>query len=194
MSRAFKVLTSYETKIVGALAQTMYPRGGELPPDHQQQRALEYVDEWLMAIAGQERALVRLMFLMFELSMPLFGPSRTRTFSMAKPEHRRAYLSAWENSSLYFRRISMSGLRSVLTLAYFSDPDVQRLIGVESGAEVLRRQRAASVADRPGPDIDAAANVAVLADAVEVVRNIDRERREQQAREDGPAAASGGES
>lgn len=174
MSRAFKVLTPYEAKIIGALSQTMYPRGGDLAPDHGQQRALEYVDTWLTAIPLKERTLVRCMFVMYEMGMLVFGPSRTRTFSAAKPEHQAAYLNAWENSSIYFRRISFSGLRSVLTLAYFADPSVQAMIGVENGVEVLRRQRAASgrnnVADRPGPDIAADANVAVLADAVAVVR------------------------
>jgi hypothetical protein len=191
MRRPLKVLTPYEAKIAGALARTMYPRS-ELPPDHLQQRALEYVDAWMLAIPARERTLIRLMFVMFELSMPLFGPSRTKLFSQAEPEHQRAYLATWESSNLYFRRIALSGLRSVLSLAYFADADVQRLIGVQDGVEVLARQRA-RVADRPGPDIDPAANVMVIGDAVEAVRaqHVERERRE---RESGPAAASGGES
>jgi hypothetical protein len=186
VSRPLQVLSPVEVKIVAALGQTMYPREGGIPIDAAQARAIEYVDAWLAAIPTRERALVRLMFVMFEVSMPLFGPSRTKTFTRADPRAQYEYLTAWETSRFYFRRASMYGLRSVFALAYLSDADVLRRIGVEDGVETLRRQRAGdTVADRAGADIDAAANVAVLADALDAVRTLDRERR---------SVASGGES
>ena len=200
MSRNFKVLTPIEVRIVGALGQAMYPRGGNIPVDASGARAIEYVDEWLAALPQKERVLLRLMFVLFEIAMPAFGPSRTKTFSRASPEAQYAYLSAWETSELYFRRASMLGLRSVFALAYLASPEVQRHIGVDDGVEILRRQRASeeeadqlaaqtsrvkTVADIPGADIDPAANVAVLSEAVEAVRMIDRKRR--------AAAASGGD-
>ncbi|WP_106392125.1 hypothetical protein [Enhygromyxa salina] len=184
MSRTFKVLTPTEARIVGALGQTMYPREGGIPIDAAQARAIEYVDEWLAALPLRERVLVRLMFVLFEVAMPAFGPSRTRTFTRAAPEAQYEYLCAWESSRFYFRRASMFGLRSVFAFAYLADPEVQRQIGVNDGVDVLRRQRAASVADQVGADIDPNANVAVLVDAVDAVRVLDRERR---------TAASGGE-
>jgi hypothetical protein len=190
VSRRFKVLTPIEARIVEALGQAMYPRGGSIPVDASGARAIEYVDEWMVALPAKERLLLRLMFVLFELAMPAFGPSRTRTFSRASPEAQYAYLSAWETSDLYFRRASMLALRSVFALAYLADPEVQRHIGVEDGVDVLRRQarRAQTIADIPGNDIDPAANVAVLSEAVDTVRVIDRERRAAAAR------ASGGDS
>lgn len=191
MSRSFKILTPIEARIVGALGQAMYPRGGSIPVDASGARAIEYVDEWLAVLPQRERVLLRLMFVLFEVAMPAFGPSRLRTFSRASPEAQYEYLCAWETSDLYFRRASMLGLRSVFALAYLADPEVQRHIGVEDGVEVLRRQRDSAnktIADIPGADIDPAANVAVLSEAVEAVRVIERKRRAAAAR------ASGGDS
>jgi hypothetical protein len=189
VSRALQILTPLEATIVRALGQTMYPREGNIPIDAVEARAVEYVDAWLAALPLRERTLVRLMFVMFELSMPLFGPSRTRTFTRADPASQYEYLAAWETSRLYFRRACMFGLRSVYALAYMADGEVQRRIGVDDGVATLRRHRAASVADRAGADIDPDANVTVLADAVDAVRSLDRERRAEPA---GPAVAAGG--
>ncbi|PRP95198.1 hypothetical protein [Enhygromyxa salina] len=190
MSRSFKVLTPIEARIVGALGQTMYPRGGSIPVDASGARAIEYVDEWLVALPKRERILLRLMFVLFEVAMPAFGPSRTKTFTRASPEAQYEYLCAWETSELYFRRAAMLGLRSVFALAYLADAEVQRHIGVDDGVEILRRQRAGTtksptIADRPGADIDPAANVAVLSEAVDAVRVIERERRAAAARASG---------
>jgi hypothetical protein len=189
VNRTLQILTPLEATIVRALGQTMYPREGNIPIDAVDARAVEYVDAWLVALPQKERTLLRLMFVLFELSMPLFGPSRTRTFTRADPAAQYEYLAAWETSRLYFRRACMFGLRSVFALAYMADAEVQRRIGVDDGVTTLARHardardasdarhRAASVADRAGADIDPGANVTVLAEAVDVVRALDLERR-----------------
>jgi hypothetical protein len=190
-----QILTPLEATVVRALGQTMYPREGNIPIDAVDARAVEYVDAWLLALPLRERTLVRLMFVMFEMSMPLFGPSRTRTFTRADSAAQYEYLAAWETSRLYFRRACMFGLRSVFALAYMADAEVQRRIGVDDGVATLSRHRA-SVADRPGADIDPGANVTVLAEAVDAVRSLDRERRQNESSESsessGPAVAAGG--
>jgi hypothetical protein len=199
VSRSLQILTPLEATIVRALGQTMYPREGNIPIDAVDARAVEYVDAWLLALPLRERTLVRLMFVMFELSMPLFGPSRTRTFTRADAAAQYEYLAAWETSRLYFRRACMFGLRSVFALAYMADAEVQRRIGVDDGVTTLlrharHRDGQASVADRPGADIDANANVTVLAEAVDAVRSLDRERRQssESSESSGPAVAAGG--
>jgi hypothetical protein len=184
MNRSLQILTSLEASIVRALGQTMYPREGNMPIDAVDARAVEYVDAWLLALPLRERTLVRLMFVMFELSMPLFGPSRTRTFTRADPAAQYESLAAWETSRFYFRRACMFGLRSVFALAYMADADVQRWIGVDDGVTTLARHQAQdkqdkqawSVADRPGADIDPGANVTVLAEAVDSVRKLQSKR------------------
>jgi hypothetical protein len=197
VSRSLEILTPLEATIVRALGQTMYPREGNIPLDAVDARAVEYVDAWLLALPLRERTLVRLMFVLFELSMPLFGPSRTRTFTRANPAAQYEYLAAWETSRLYFRRACMFGLRSVFALAYMADTEVQRRIGVDDGVATLSRHRAdrahgsMSVADRAGPDIDPGANVTVLAEAVDAVRSLELERRQN---ESAAAAAGGAES
>lgn len=198
MTRSLQILTPLEATIVRALGQTMYPREGNIPIDAVDARAVEYVDAWLLALPPKERTLLRLMFMMFELSMPLFGPSRTRTFTRANPAAQYEYLAAWETSRLYFRRACMFGLRSVFALAYMADSEVQRRIGVDDGVATLARHRdlrARSVADIPGADIDPDANVTVLAEAVDAVRSLDRERRQNESSgSSGSSAESSAES
>lgn len=172
-----QILTPLEATIVRALGQTMYPREGNIPLDAVDAHAVEYVDAWLAALPKRERTLVRLMFVMFELSMPLFGPSRFRTFTRANPAAQFEYLAAWETSRFYFRRACMFGLRSVYALAYMADVEVKRRIGVDDGVATLARQRAQKIADAVGPDLDPTANVTVLAEAVDAVRTLDRELR-----------------
>ena len=117
--------------------------------------------------------MLRLMFVLFEVSMPAFGPARARRFSRADPESQYAYLAAWESSTIYFRRASMYGLRSVFAMAYLGNEEVLRQIGIEPGQTEADRHRAAAmdaVANTPGRDVSAAADVTVLADAVDAVR------------------------
>jgi hypothetical protein len=191
--KPLQILTPLEATIVRALGQTMYPREGDIPIDAVDARAVEYVDAWLIALPLRERTLVRLMFVMFDLSMPLFGPSRLRTFTRADSVAQYEYLAAWETSRLYFRRACMFGLRSVFALAYMADAEVQRRIGLDDGVTTLRRQRASQIANRAGADIDPNANVTVLAEAVDAVRSLDRERRSESAGTGRGAAAGGAE-
>ena len=183
MSHSSKVLTPIEARIVGAIGQTMYPREGGIPIDAKQARAVEYVDRWLLALPADERVLVRLMFVLFEVAVPAFA-GRLTTFTRATPELRHDYLVGWENSRFYFRRGSMFALRSVFALAYLGNEEVLRNIGYENGADTLARHRAEDEAkraksnhpaDRGGPDVAKPGNVAVLADAVETVREHDRQ-------------------
>jgi hypothetical protein len=192
VSRPSQILSPPEVQIVLALAQTMYPRDGGIPIDGAQARAVEYVDAWLALLPARERHLVRMMFVLFEVGMPVFGPDRTHRFSTSSPEQRTRYLQGWESSRLYFRRASMFALRSVLSLAYLGDSEVQRRIGVDDGVVILARQRRAaepkSIVDERDWDHP---NLAVLTTAIDSVRSLDRERREAEAR--AVAAASGGD-
>ncbi len=179
-----KILTNFEANIVSTLGQVMYPREGGIPVDAEQARALEYVERWLAALPLQERVLLRMLFLLIEFSMPVFGPSRARRFTQATPEAQYEYLKTWETSRIYFRRVSMYGLRSVFALAYFADDSVRERIGFESGTTVLERHRRerrhpvlAAVADAPGRDTQANADVVALETALDAVRAHDRAQR-----------------
>ena len=178
-----KILTNFEANIVSTLGQVMYPREGGIPVDAEQARALEYVERWLAALPLQERVLLRMLFLLIEFSMPVFGPSRARRFTQATPEAQYEYLTTWETSRIYFRRVSMYGLRSVFALAYFSDEGVREQIGFESGTTVLERHKSerhpvlAAVADAPGRDSNTSADVVALETALDAVRAHDRAQR-----------------
>lgn len=135
-----KVLTRREARIVKALAETMFPEGGQML-GAEGARVVEAVDDFMSRVPRQERLLMRTMFLMFEVSIAAFGPGRRLRFSKSKPEHRMAYMSAWENSDLYLRRVSFQALRSTFFLAYFGNEGVQGDIGLEDGEAAVERWR-----------------------------------------------------
>jgi len=124
-----KVLTRFEARLVHRLAQTMFPREGAITLDAADARVVEYVDTYLTWMPKQERVLIRAMFLAFGLTAP------------RSPERRKQWLEGWERSRLYPRRVIFQALRSVLCLAYTSDPEVLRQMGVDDGTEILERLR-----------------------------------------------------
>jgi hypothetical protein len=124
-----KVLTRFEARLVERLAMTMFPKEGPIAVDAVDARVVDYVDTYLTWMPKQERALIRVMFLVFGLTAP-------RT-----PWRRKEWLEGWEQSRLYPRRVIFQALRSVLTLAYTSDPEVLRQMGVEDGTVILNRMR-----------------------------------------------------
>lgn len=124
----FTVLSPSEVRIVQALGLAMYPEDGPLP-SATEARVVEYVDRYLTMLPKQERRLVRLMFVAFgAMSYPRSRAGRT------------AFIARLENHPLYYGRVLFQALRSVFTLAYYADAEVQRQMGIDCGMAILRQQ------------------------------------------------------
>lgn len=125
---AYEVLTAAEVRVVQALGRAIFPDNGRLPSADEAD-LVGYIDRYLTWIPASERALVRVMFAAFGANVLLVPRSR-----------RGDWIAAWENSRIYYRRVLFQALRSVFTLAYFSNPEVERRMGVQNGAAILARQ------------------------------------------------------
>lgn len=124
----FTVLSPSEVRIVSALGLAMYPEDGPLP-SATDARVVEYVDRYLTMLPKQEQRLVRLMFVAFgAMSYPRSRAGRT------------AFIARLENHPLYYGRVVFQALRSVFTLAYYADAEVQRQMGIDCGMAILRKQ------------------------------------------------------
>jgi hypothetical protein len=132
-----KVLTKAEASIVEALGQTLFPREGAISVDARDAGVVEYIDRFLAGLSAWDRARIRAMFLLFEVEIAVAHRSPTR-FTTASEADRRAYLSSWDDSPLYARRMAFQALRSVFTLAYMADREVERQMGVHDGERVVR--------------------------------------------------------
>jgi hypothetical protein len=92
-----------------------------------------FVDRYLGIVTPQTRTLMRLLFFLIEhgsLIFPAPGLGGFRRFSALAPPQQAAYLSAWQRSRFFPRRVVFVSLRALLTMAYFADPGVLRALGL----------------------------------------------------------------
>ena len=142
-----KVLTAFEVRQIEKLGRTMFPKGGAIPLDAVEARVVDYVDTYLTWMPSDQRALIRVMFVVFGVTSP------------RDEARRKTWLVGWETSRLLPRRVLFQALRSVLTLAYTADPEVLRRMGVEDGSDILHRMRRdLDRAERGGFERDIAVN------------------------------------
>lgn len=147
-----KVLSHRELQVVLALAETLFPPEGGLAVDARSAHVAEYVDAYLAAAPPPERLQLRAMFLLFELAHAALGPARPHRFSRAPADSQRAYLERWCNSDFYPRRASFQALRSLLTIAWTADPEVERRMGWPDGVEAVAAWNARNA--RPSPSAE----------------------------------------
>lgn len=128
-------LNPRETRIVAALAQTIFPPDRTGITDAIDAGVVQYVDRWVGQLEPFERLQVRAMFQLFEYSIAVETMRPLLRFTNATPEERDTSLRGWMESSLYARRMAFNALRSVVTLAYLASPRVAEEIKLNLGGE-----------------------------------------------------------
>lgn len=118
-------LTDFEQRALKALVETMFPDGGDLPSGLDA-GTIERVESWMSRFTPGSRGLVRAMISGYEIS-PLLS-RQARPFSSLSPREREHWL-AGSSSAWTARKESYNGIRTLLTLAYASSPEVRRQIG-----------------------------------------------------------------
>ncbi|MCC7077443.1 MAG: GMC family oxidoreductase [Acidimicrobiia bacterium] len=120
-----KSLTGFERRALSALVEAMFPEGGELPAGLEA-GTVERIESWMDRFTPGSRGLVRAMLAGYELS-PLLSRAACR-FSSLPPAERERWL-ATSSSAWSARKESYNGIRTLLTLAFASSPEVRRRIG-----------------------------------------------------------------
>ena len=90
-------------------------------------KVVPYLERLVSRLPRRQRVLIRLLFVFIEHGSLLFGPVRRRV-SRQSIDERRVTFGGWERSDLYLRRVSFLSLRSLLTIAYFGDARVNRMV------------------------------------------------------------------
>jgi hypothetical protein len=138
-----RILTRREARIVAALAETMFPEGGRLV-GAREAKVVEAVDAFMAEVGPIERGMMHAMFALFEVSIgiPFLGSrGGARRFTKADLDQRRHFISRWETSDLYLKRLGFQALRSTFLIAYLHSGEVLEGIGVEDGEAALERWR-----------------------------------------------------
>jgi hypothetical protein len=63
---------------------------------------------------------------------PLFS-LKFSTFTKMSLDQRIAYLQAWDESRLYFRRAIILALKALVCMAFYGDPKVEEILGYSAG-------------------------------------------------------------
>jgi hypothetical protein len=167
-------LSRREAAFIASAAETLFPRGGAVPPSGSDAGVAAWCDRWLAVLPSGTRVLVRALFALMEhatLVFPASGWDGWRRFSALDAVRRAELLERWRTSSWFPRRLVFTSLRAIVTQAYFADPAVLRTLGLAPREIEAPRH----IADALYPPIGAARGaIAISPDSVEVHGPLDR--------------------
>lgn len=142
-----KVLTRNEVALLRAIAQCFLPAGGRIAPDAIDAGVIPRMDEWMSRLRPMERLQIRGLFQLFEYYIAVEQMRPFARFTKADREERIAYLSSWEHSSVYARRLAFQGIRSMITLAYDQCQQVREQMGTDLESEEAAEAQARRLAE-----------------------------------------------
>ncbi|HEV3231920.1 MAG TPA: GMC family oxidoreductase N-terminal domain-containing protein [Candidatus Dormibacteraeota bacterium] len=123
------VLSHSQHRALDALADTLLPSGHAAAPGAHDLGLTERVEAQLATYPRGVRGLVRAMITGFDL-MGVASPA-LRPFSRMSPEQRRRFVEQVESMRLSAPRDLAVGLKGILSLVYFSSPEVSGSIGYD---------------------------------------------------------------
>ncbi len=132
-AQRYRALFRGEAAVIAAAAEAMYPRGGAIEASGQDADIADYVDRLMQASHPRIRWLIHLLIFFIEHSTLVFrapGHRGFRRFSALPHPQQVAVLDAWATSSMFFRRLVFTSLRSLCTLGYFAHPPVMQQLRI----------------------------------------------------------------
>ena len=125
-----RVLSREEMRVVGALAEAMFP-AGHFPVDGLEAGVPEEVDRIVATVLPSvQRTAFRYVLRALEWGT---AASRGQRFSHLSVQERLEVIEVWATPSVLARRISFDSMKAVLGMAYFSHPAVLETIGWSTG-------------------------------------------------------------
>lgn len=124
------ILNPAERRVLRAIGQTMFPRGGAIDADATDADVVGYIEDYLGRLPALDRWQLRLFFRAFEVGFAAWSRNPGARFSTAHPDDRRDYLSSWEHSPRYAQRMGFNGLRMVFTFAWAESDAVKAGMGM----------------------------------------------------------------
>ena len=126
-----RVLTQRDEKVLRALSQCLLSRGGAVVEDAVDAGVVERIDLWMSNLSQTERMKMRGLFHLFDMWFAIHSFNPFGRFVKASRDQQSMYLSTWEQSDLYARRLAFQGLRQIISIAYMEHTGVRRGIGID---------------------------------------------------------------
>lgn len=160
--RARRALTGFERRALAAICDAIVPSGGAVAEGALDLGVPEEIERWLTTFSPASRQAVRAMLVGFDLTSLL--SRRVRPFHRLAAAERGRWVEESAECRLRARREAISGLQTLVQLAYASHPRVAEAIGYD-GAPLLPLVEAPAPTRLPvrtGPDVPSDLEVDVV--------------------------------
>ena len=128
------VVGPYLGRILEELSEVIIPPGGELPIAINETGAMRTLAQYLRDLDAGARFGIKALLIAFDL-LPflfIFRPSRFVNLSSANKDR---YLLNWTDSRIYYRRMAVVLLKTIIGMGYYNDPKVLTAIGFKLKCE-----------------------------------------------------------
>ncbi|HUT54503.1 MAG TPA: hypothetical protein VM658_14025 [bacterium] len=118
----------YVGRIIEALSELIIPDGGRLPISVSESTSYEFLAKYLRDQYPGSRLGLKALLVVFDLA-PLLFIGRFSRFVNLPPQGKELYLEDWCSSRIYYRRMVVVLLKTIIGMGYYNDPQVLEAIG-----------------------------------------------------------------
>jgi hypothetical protein len=122
-------LNEGEMSVLRACAEALLPAGGAISLSGVDAGVVAYFDQLIARVPATTRVLLRVLIGFVEYSPWMFGPFKAQMTRLSLAD-RMKVIQGLSESRIYLLRTAFVALRTVLTIAYFGNAEVNRSIGV----------------------------------------------------------------
>lgn len=126
-----RVLTQRDEKVIRALSLCLLSRGGAVTEDAVDAGVINRIDRWMLTLNQGERLKMRALFHLFDMWFAVHSFNPFARFVKATKEQQSMYMSTWEQSDMYARRLAFQGLRQIISIAYMEHTGVRYGMGID---------------------------------------------------------------
>lgn len=115
-------------RIIEAVAEQLVPVGGKLGLGVRDTDGFRDLARYLRDVDPGARLGLKALFIIFDLA-PCVFIGRLARFVNLSPQEKELYLTDWAASRVYFRRMVLVLLKTLIGMGYYNDPKVLARIG-----------------------------------------------------------------
>jgi len=124
----------YVGRIIEELSETIIPPGGDLPISVQETQSFRFLAEYLRDLDQGARFGIKALLVAFDL-LPFLFIFRFSRFVNLSARNKIRYLQDWQDSRIYYRRMAVVLLKTIIGMGFYNDPKVLSAIGFKLKCE-----------------------------------------------------------
>jgi len=127
-------LRAYVGRIIEALSEAIIPAEGEIPIAVKETSSIRFLAKYLMELDSGARFGIKVLLIAFDF-LPFLFIFRFSRFVNLSAENKLRYLQNWNNSRIYYRRMVVVLLKTLIGMGFYNDPRVLDAIGFKLKCE-----------------------------------------------------------